>query len=282
VNQQSVPPDPSGVVTDVGYRRRAEIYHLECDGTDDQEFLGALASADIDTLLEIPAGVGRNLRVWRKYSHVTVTMADIEPRMVARLQAQIARHPDMSHIQAIEADMISLRLPRLFDLIVVPQEAFQLVASHDNAVQVLTQLRHHLSDTGRLMIDLAQLDPGVTGPFPAYYDPRQPDGARIQEWSRPLDDGQWVSRSRVQRHGESSVGFQLYYELRDRGRCTARWFSTMTLENFAVDDFVVSAREAGLDLLSVYSDYELCPYDGRSSRAIFLLTKRYPSSRFND
>jgi SAM-dependent methyltransferase len=261
-----------------GYECRAALYHLECGGTEDHAFLARLVGPHVRALLEIPAGSGRNLAVWRQYPRIKVIVADLEPAMVQHLRERIALDCDSEHVSAVQVDMTTLALPETFDLIVVPQEGFQVVARPENVVQVLERLRTHLSDTGLLMIDIAMLDPRAGPPFPEYYDPGLPDGVEIMEWSRSLEDGRTLRRSRTQSHEGSQVHFHLHYSLGGAHIPVRAWSSRMTLQNFPVAEFVSAADAAGLRVSNVYSNYECQPYDGRTSRTVFLLTKNHQTS----
>lgn len=257
---------------EAGYRRRAEIYHLECDATEDHAFLAQLTTSHVKTVLEIPAGVGRNLPVWRQFPGCEVTVADVEPEMVARLLRQIVADPQLTHVRAIEADMTTLCLPGTFDRIIVPQESFQIVANTENAIRVLARLERHLSESGLLMIDLARLDAEARGPFPSYFDPQLADGTEVEEWSRPLEGHQTLSRTRTQFRCRDGMRFRFKYTLTGG----PSWHSEMTLHNFQVDDFVQRAQAAGLDVLDIYSNYAMRPYYAHSARSIFLLKKFTP------
>jgi hypothetical protein len=276
--------EPDTLAADRGYCRRAKFYHLECTSTDDHVFLSGLVSKKTRTVLEIPAGSGRNLSVWQQHGNCRVTVADIEPAMVAQLTARIDGSPHLKHIRPIVADITKLEgslwgttpQPYLFDLIVVPQEAFQLIATQNDAGQILSGLSSLLTDEGRLMVDLALLDKKAAPPFPPYYSPALPDGVEIHESSIPIEPGVTLRRARSQYHLGGRIRFLLKYELVGPDGIRDSWISEMTLNNFLIDEFRMIAASAKLSLLGVYSDYTTRPHDGKASRSVFLLKKRTP------
>ncbi len=256
----------------IGYKQRAAIYHLECDGSDDHQFLSQLIAPHVRSVLEIPAGVGRNLNVWKEHPNIKIVVADIENEMVKRLRIKIIADSALSHVEAVEADMTNLNLGKQFDIIIVPQEAFQIAASLESAPHVLGRLREHLSDSGRLVIDTCRLSPSSKGPFPAYYDPDIPDGIKINEWSKVLDTGQTLTRSRTQHHVSTGVEIYLEYML-DLGVDIRQWSTRMLLSNFSDAELRRCAYESGLTVVDTFSDYDLESHDGISARAIYCLKR---------
>ena len=257
----------------IGYRERAAIYHKECSNTEDHSLLACLAGSLALRILEIPAGVGRNLPVWQNARQAEIVVADIEPEMVRRLQDRIAQDPCLSHIRAVQADMTQLTVESLFDLIVVPQEAFQLIARHETAGTILRQLADCLTDGGRLYVDIARLAPTLDGPFPSYYDPSIPDGVSVREWSTDLGDSLLLHRNRVQQHVESYVGFRLEYTIHHRQSVPRRFVSEMTLCNFTRLEISRFAEQAGLEIVSLFSDYKFSQHSDASARCIYIMKK---------
>jgi cyclopropane fatty-acyl-phospholipid synthase-like methyltransferase len=179
------------VVRAISYAERAAFYETEYATTADHAFLKALVTPDVHAILEVPAGVGRNLD-WLAATGREVVMADLERAMIVHLRERLAERGAQERVTALVADMRSLNLPRRFDLLIVPQGGLQLLSGPEDALRALQSLRPHLRSRGRLVLDLATFEAGVDGDEdarPSYFDPIVPNGQLVHEWVRPLPDG---------------------------------------------------------------------------------------------
>ena len=122
----------------ITYKERAEFYEIEYATDVDQAFLYSLVTADVHSLLEIPAGVGRNLS-WLHATGRLVVVADRERAMVQQLSTHIQNRGAADAILPVVADMCDLSLGRIFDLILVPQGAFQLLLNSQDALPHIPQ-----------------------------------------------------------------------------------------------------------------------------------------------
>ena len=278
--QEREMPSACDKFEDAGYRERAAVYELESENSLDHNFLAQMVAPDVHTVLEIPAGVGRNLPVWRQFPDVNITMVDLEQAMVAKIRQKIRADEGLSHITAVRGDMKTLNMGTQFDLIVVPQEAFQLVATRWTATKVLEVLNANLSKDGRIVLDLARFDPSWDGPWATYYHPHERDGDEIAEWSLPMSQDTVLSRTRTQYHRDHAVHFDLKYYLKEGNRLLRQWRALMTLNDFAADEVVEWIQIAGLSVNATFSDYDGTPYNGRSARQLFILRKQSPTPSY--
>lgn len=260
---------------EIGYRERAAFYAVEYQDSGDRAFLESCVTPEVETILEVPCGAGRNA-LWLAATGRQVVAADIEAEMLDALAARFPGAKCPENLETALCDMRDFDLGRRFDLILVPREAIQVLDSEADVAATLATLRRHLSETGRLVIDLASfgsLKPGTPESLlPSYFDPRVADGMTVEEWARPLGDGRTLARSRRQWDlGAEGVRVELSYELHATGVSKQRWRSAMTLRRYSASRFRALAGDAGLSVHALHGDYERKPYAGGDARLIFVL-----------
>ena len=262
------------VVRSIGYAERAAFYETEYATTADHAFLRALVTPEVRTILEVPAGVGRNLD-WLSATGRAVVMADLEPVMIARLQGRIAERGAVACVTALVADMRYLSLPQRFDLLIVPQGGLQLLPGPEDALRALTSLHRHMSDTGRVVLDLATFEAGVDGDEdarPSYFDPIVPNGQLVHEWTRPLPDGRSLTRSRTQHLGPDTLTTTFFYRLEAPDGSVEESSFVMGSRRYRYEQVVLLADTVGLRVERICRNYRGDPYLGSGHRMIFVLT----------
>lgn len=258
----------------IGYAERAAFYEAEYATTADHAFLKALVTPDVRAILEIPAGVGRNLD-WLAATGRDVVMADLEPAMVVRLRQRIAERRAEERVTALVADMRYLNLPRRFDLVIVPQGGLQLLPGPEDALRALTSLRLHLRPTGRLVLDLATFEAGVDGDEdtrPSYFDPAVPNGQLVQEWTRLLPDGGQLTRWRTQHLEPDTLTTTFFYRIEIPDGSVEESSFVMGSRRYQHDQVMLLVDAAGLCAQAVYRNYRSDSYTCSGHRMIFLLT----------
>ncbi|PRZ13620.1 hypothetical protein CLV36_108117 [Laceyella sediminis] len=177
-------------------------------------------------------------------------------------------------MQAIVSDMRGLNLEREFDLVLVPQEAFQLLTNERDAIEALLSFRKHLSINGTILIDLATYSPQTKSQIgPSYYDPAVPNGKLVREWTRQLPNGQSLTRSRIQHEMPSSLFLSFFYEIEGNGE-KETYVSDMLLRKYDLDHFQSLCKETALEVQVVYGDYDRDPYTPQSERMVLLLKRK--------
>ena len=257
----------------ITYKERAQFYQTEYATDVDQVFLQSLVTADVHSILEIPAGVGRNIP-WLHATGRSIVVADRETAMVEQLSTRIQAIGAADHIQPVVADMCDLSLCRVFDLILVPQGAFQLLPNQRDVLRALHGFRRHLALGGRLLIDLATFQASVSDDGhirPSYYDPSIPNGQLVAEWTRVLQAGGSLARSRIQHMQEEMLTTTFYYTLRDRDNQEEHLTFIMRSRRYSYEQFLTLCRHAGLIPLHIYRNYARDPYLSVGHRMIFLL-----------
>ena len=138
------------------YRDFADFYDLYVgDQQSDLPLYLQWAKQANGPILEVGAGSGRlTLPIAR--AGCRVTAVDVSPAMLERLQRRLQREPDdvQDRTRVVLADMRDLDLGEAFDLVVVPFYTFNYVLTREDQRRALRSLTKHVSDAGRLVIDV--------------------------------------------------------------------------------------------------------------------------------
>ncbi|SEM94767.1 class I SAM-dependent methyltransferase [Lihuaxuella thermophila] len=257
----------------ITYQERAQFYDVEYVTDVDQHFLQSLVSSDVYSILEVPCGSGRNVS-WLAETGCFVTQVDLEKSMVDKVKEKIKQANRQDRMLAIVSDMRDMNLEREFDLVLVPQEAFQLLANEHDAIKALLSFRKHLSMDGTIMIDLATFSHKSKSHIgPSYYDPSFPNGELIREWTRQLPNGKSLTRSRIQHDLPSSLIVEFFYEIEGNNQ-KETYVTNMLLRKYDFDHFRSLCKETALEVTEVYGDYNRASYTTDSERMILLLKKK--------
>ncbi|MDI3418013.1 class I SAM-dependent methyltransferase [Streptomyces luteolus] len=257
---------------EAGYEQRAQFYEVEYRTTVDQAFLSSLVTDSVTSILEIPCGSGRNTD-WLISTGRAVTCADLEPAMVERVRERIMAAGAGDRLTAVQGDMCELDLGRRFDLILVPQEAFQLVAGAGDAERALDRLTRHLAPDGTLLLDLYSFsqDGRDGSALPDYFDPEVPDGKPVTEWRRQLQPSGWLERSRLQRAEGAHMRVDYSYRRGEGDTVHERWQSSIRLRRYSREQVEKLVGGAGLRIERMLRDYSGTPWVPGSARMITLL-----------
>jgi len=258
----------------ITYAERSEFYEIEHATDMDAGFLTSFLMDETKSVLEVPCGVGRNVFLFAEHGIEAVGI-DLEHQMIAQAKQRLSDplfarfgHNASFH----QGDMRQLSLGRAFDLVVTPIDAFQLLLNDDDAVSALESLGNCVASEGSLIIDLARF--GDTSidlhSRPVFYDPKQPDGIIIKEWTRTLNTGATLTRSRRQTHDGRLMKFRFFYEV--SGRIDERkLYTDLTLRKYNRSQIEKLIRQAGLTIVNSFGNHNRDELTDRSARLIYEL-----------
>ena len=211
----------------IGYARRAQFYRVEFAEQRDIDFYLSHIQKGESTVLEIPCGAGRlTLELARKARQVTAV--DIEPRMLDSLQSHVISAGLESKVQCLLGDMTKLELGSIFDLIIVPSEALQLVPKHAGRL-VLACLAKNLKPGGRMIFDTATFSEVRAGD-PDYFDPATIGETWVRQWARALPGHGTLHRSGRATKDSEKITFEFLYKVAENSKSFDHEFSEeMTL-----------------------------------------------------
>ncbi len=257
-----------------GYSQRAAYYDIEFGYSGDRNFLTDLITGQVNSVLEIPCGSGRNLTFFADTGR-SFTLVDRELSMVQRVFDKKKKARNSQKIRAFVGDMLSFTLRRAFDLILVPRDSFLLIHKID-ASRALRNLKNHLHEGGTLMLDVGLLaHPGADGraDLPDCYDPSSTDGEVVREWTRPINTDSWLCRERQQYHSSDSVYFKFNYKIlgKDLGLLDS-YSSRMRLARYCAPSLFTLITNASLCLKAAFRNYRGDVFTPQSDRIILLLS----------
>jgi len=257
----------------MSYRDRARYYMVEYNTEVDQIFLESLVFPETTSILEIPAGAGRNLG-WLSRTKKNIVAVDQEPLMVQQLQERIDALNIGDRARAYVGDMRTLSLNTSFDLILVPQGGFQLLSSAADVQSALTAFSRHLSGNGALLVDIATFGKPLQddiGTAPSYFEWNIPDGVEKYDWTRELPGGKTLTRYRTQHQYRDSLVVEFRYLVHRKSIQKTVYASTVRWVKYNYRQAVHYFTSCGLEVRACYRNYERAPYNGSGSRMIFLL-----------
>jgi ubiquinone/menaquinone biosynthesis C-methylase UbiE len=140
-------------------------------------------------VLDVGCGTGRLLLDYLSQG-IDIDGIDLSPEMLA-LCRQKAKALDLSPT-LFEADMQTMQLPRLYQVILVPSSSFQLVLELEAARKSIQNLLSHLQGGGTLVMPFMRLwqksDPLEIDWHLSGEKVRPTDGATIRRWSKSWFD----------------------------------------------------------------------------------------------
>lgn len=259
----------------ITYKERAQFYDVEYIDKRDWNMLKAYI-INSNNILEIPSGSGRNVGLYEDLkSEQKVTLIDKETQMVNIVKEKIVNNKNML---CLEGDMLDFSLSNQFDLILVPQEAFQLLIEKDEAQKVLLNFKRHLAVNGVIIIDIYRF--GVLEKNnknkPNYYDYNF-SGKLKKDWSRKYN-GQVLTRWSKQcfDNDKGILSIEFIYKHVINNQEIKRYSSCLNIKNYDMESFVSICGSCGLKIYEVYGDYQFKKYVSEDNRMIFILRGEQP------
>ncbi len=246
------------------FEQLAAFYDLDYPDTSDHLFLAEFTrAADPARLLEIPCGSGRNVAVLLGASKREVTFADIAQAMADETGRRIPAR-ERARAKAVVADMRALSQVGMFDLVVCPREAFQLLRRSE-AARALACLTASLTDDGLMVIDVFRFTRDRASRAdapPDYFSPSACDDGWVDDWTRTTADGSLrVTRERRQRFTAAGVHVDMRYELRDASDPEPERIDLeFDMTNYSAEAFGALASQSGLTVLAAYAGYDDARY----------------------
>jgi SAM-dependent methyltransferase len=230
----------------VPYRNRADI-----------DFFVELAVESKGPVLEIGCGTGRVL-IPTARAGVEIVGLDKSPAMLEVCRKKLAREPQdvQRRVQLVEGDMRSFELERAFALITTPFRSFQHLLKVEDQLACLTNIRRHLAEDGRLVLDLFNPDDRMLA--------RQIDSRGTYLEEEPefvMPDGRKVIRRITVKTEplEQTLAIEMNHDVtRPDGRTERRTqrFQTRYFFRFEVEHLLTLA---GFRIEAAYSGYDRSP-----------------------
>ncbi|MCX7048476.1 MAG: class I SAM-dependent methyltransferase [Candidatus Sumerlaeota bacterium] len=234
----------------------------------DVEFFLTIAEQYGPRLLECGAGTGR-IAIPLAQAGYNIVGMDRDEAMLrrARQKWKAAEGQAKGKLKLIKADMTDFTLRRKFDMAFVAFNAFLTLAALEQREAMLRCVRRHLTDEGRLIID-------VSHPSSIMFSGDQPE--RLDFTIEDQEMGTLVRRYSWSRRDMSTQQIQMCFEYRwttpdgERRKDTSAFPMCVI---FPVEMQLLLMKN-GYDVETIHGNHERAPFNKHSSRMIFVARRR--------
>jgi SAM-dependent methyltransferase len=208
--------------------------------------------------LDVGCGTGRLLLDYLSQG-IDVVGVDLSPEMLA-LCRQKAKALDLSPT-LFKADMQTMQLPRLYQVIIVPSSSFQLVLNPEAARKSIQNLLSHLQGGGTLAMPFMRLwqkrDPLEIDWHLSGEKVRPTDGATIRRWSKSWFDPNLQLEHTETRYEVLKDNVVVESEYHKQSPATREYTQAQARELFIKAGFVNLRLYHGFTLIPAADDEEI-------------------------
>ena len=224
-------------------------------------------------VLELGCGTGRVL-IPTARAGLEITGIDASSSMLGICRQRLGAEPPevQSRVTLIEADMRSFDLGRQFALATIPFRPFQHLVTVDDQLACLAAIRRHLSDNGRLVLDIFNPSLDLLANHPlgeeSGHEPEfvTPDGRRVIRCYRT------VAQDRFQQTGSH----ELIYDVTHPDGSKERLVHSFTLRYLFRFEAEHLLARAGFAVEHLYSDYARSAYGAQYPGDLIFVAKAEP------
>jgi SAM-dependent methyltransferase len=256
-----------------GYAFVADLYDWVvpyCERGDVAFFIDAAKNAG-GPVLEVGCGTGRILIPIAR-AGVDIVGMDLSQHMLSTCREKLQQESPgvQSKVRLVSADMRDFDLGRSFNLITLPFRPFQHLVSVEEQISCLAAIRRHLTDEGRVILDLfnPSLDALVARPLneesgdePEFVTQ---DGRRVRRRHKTL------ARDRFNQVNQEEL---IYYVTHPDGReeRLVHAFPMRYLFRFEVEHLLA---RCGLEVEQLYSGFDKSPYGSRYPGELIFVARK--------
>jgi ubiquinone/menaquinone biosynthesis C-methylase UbiE len=213
-----------------------DLFRGDTSDWEDRFFFKEMIDRYGQPVLDVGCGTGRLLLDYMA-ADIDIDGLDISPDMLAICRqkgASLKLEPKL-----FLGDMVSMNLPRKYQIIIVPSSSFQLVTDLDEASTAMSRLYDQLLAGGVLVMSFMIFKPGSDGKFSewrlANENTRPEDSALAQFYIRGRNDAETQLQHNESRYEVTLDGEVIASEFHQRSPAT-RWYT----QSQAVDMFVAA------------------------------------------
>jgi len=243
--------------------RLAALYDLDSRVDDPAiDWFRGLARMTGGPVLELGVGSGRVAIPLAKDGHEVVGI----DRSTAMLARATKRAKELrAKLTVVQADMRTFALDRAFPLVIIPANTF-LMLTPDERWACLARCREHMTETGRLAIDVFQPDPNLVAGL---------DGAVREDWRRnDPETGHMITKFSSTRGNVDATTFNWWFDEELEGGQIKRITREATLHYLYRREAELLFPDAGLDIDSIHGDYSGSRVTPTSPKLLFVLRRR--------
>ncbi len=217
-------------------------------------------------LLELACGSGR-LLVPLACEGYTLTGVDSSKSMLDLAQNALEEAGVAEQCTLVQENMTTMRLGRKFSLAFLALGSFAHVYHRKEQRQTLTTVHDHLTTGSRFILDISNADVRYM---------EQLSGQVLHQGTWKREDGSVLSHFVSPASSQSKHLLELthFYDEHRQGEGVHRTVTTTHLYLFEKNEVELLLEEAGFEIIDVFGDYEMSPFELDSPRMIFIAEAR--------
>jgi len=258
----------------IQFKEKADSYEIEYTPLDDYVFIRSFISDIVKNVLIVPCGNSRYIDALRDLTGCHITFADQEPIVIDKLKKRIVNECLTDRFETWCVRMQELLPQRAFDLIIIPQDAFQLLLPTEDIRATVTSLRRSLSPKGRVLIDISILNSKhqIVNTYTSKYI-NYKYGCVIFDWSRKVGPNKILNRFHKQVWCDSYVRFTFFYVERNLEYFIInRYKYTVDLKVYKKGDLESYLHPHGFKVQALFGGYDFQPFTSKSARIIYSIS----------
>jgi len=242
-------------------RTEASYYDYWATGLEgDVAFYVEEAQRATPPVLEIGCGTGRIL-IPVAEAGVEIVGLDCAPAMleIARRKVSTLSPETQRRIELVEGDMRDFSLDQRFNLVTIPYRAFLHLITSEEQRQALHNIRQHLRDGGRLVLNI--FDPRLDI-ITAHFGSLGSALKKVDEFVHP-QTGRRVIVWDTRQYDPASQTIEQYFifeELDDGGKVVAKAYTPMALRYLHRYEMQYLLELCGYEIEALYGDFQRGPF----------------------
>jgi SAM-dependent methyltransferase len=198
---------------------------------------------------------------------------DISPSFLRRAEEKLAETPDGDRVRFVEGDIRDFDLGESFDLIIIGFNSLAYIHTIDDHLAHLDCVRRHLAPGGRYAIDvqtpyLSLLAEARTALFPPV--------RREIDWTNPAPGIARFSSFYVTSRYDAATQTEYtthYWEIFHEDGRRETHVKDLTWHHFYPHELLLLLRQAGLNPVARYGNYDRSPFDEASPVHLWVMTE---------
>ncbi len=217
-------------------------------------------------LLELACGSGR-LLVPLASEGYELTGVDSSRSMLDLAQHALEEAGVAEQCTLVQESMSNMHLGRKFSLAYLALGSFAHVYNRKEQRQTLATVHDHLTLGSRFILDISNADVRYI---------EQLSGQVLHQGTWKCEDGSFLSHFVSPASSQSKHLLELthFYDQHKQGDAVHRTVTTTHLYLFDKNEVELLLEEAGFEIIDVFGDYEMSPFELDSPRMIFIAEAR--------